>query len=468
MGLSVVCALAFQVNWLKDSKELTTKNFEETIRQSMVSIMNVLEQEFQKGNIIIDGEIDTAYGYTSKDSLYSFSFYSVSKAMEPPYYDDAFYSTLEKFSNAIEDRVSKDTSLIKSVAIIYNQRHKAKKDFLQHINVDSLVRNTLLTYNIDLDFSYGFYDEKKSLWRKMGGKPINDTLNIKKSPFKLSSEEIPTLHLKLYKSESYLYNKMLSNIIISSLLALFVIVSFAYALRIIFKQKKLSQIKTDFINNMTHELKTPLATIGMAIATIEEPDIISNEEIVRQFTKVIKEENERMNKQIELVLNAAKEDDTFSKLKKLPLNLNDILEPIIEHNKIRIEQRKGKLNLSLNAQNTMVLGDEMHLYQAINNLLDNAIKYSLKDVDINISTINIDDTIQIIISDKGIGIDKKEATLIFEKFYRVYTQDVHNVKGFGLGLNYVKKIAMAHQGTVTLKHNTIGTSFIFTLPIDYK
>ncbi|MDY7394071.1 HAMP domain-containing sensor histidine kinase [Aureibaculum sp. 2210JD6-5] len=465
MAISAVSAIFFQINWLKDSQQLTNKIFEENARLAITTTANIISEDQQNENIMIDGHVDAGWHYNSKDSLYSFNFYSVSKYKDSPPYTKDFYNQLEALNQSFTEHITQDTTVMKRVTVIYSQHNNAISSVYERINIDSILKSNLQKNNINLKFSYGFYHTHDSTFYNIGGEKVKDTLVLRDAKFKVKVEQVPTMHVQLYDSSSYVYKKLLANIIGSTLLVLIVISSFAYALRIIMKQKKLSQIKTDFINNMTHELKTPLATIGMATATIEEPDIIKNPEVVKQFTKVIKEENERMNRQIEMVLNVAKEDETIAKLNKKVVDINDILEPIIEHNRIRVKRNKGGITYKPNAVNTTIECDEIHIYQAINNLVDNAIKYSKDPIEITISSKNKDGFLIINVTDKGIGIKKQDESLIFDKFYRVPTKDVHNVKGFGLGLNYVKRIATAHNGAVHFKRNAIGSTFSIQLPL---
>jgi two-component system phosphate regulon sensor histidine kinase PhoR len=219
---------------------------------------------------------------------------------------------------------------------------------------------------------------------------------------------------------------------------------------------------------MTHEFKTPLASIGTAAVTIEEPEIIRNESMVRQFTKVIKEENERMNKQVEMILKLAQNDHLISKLNKEDIDINNIVISVVSQHNTRLDKNKGTITYEVKAQQTRIKIDEMHIYQAINNLVDNAIKYSYNAVDVKIISENKNEYLVIHVIDKGIGIKKEDEKRIFEKFYRVSTKDLHNIKGFGLGLSYVKQIVGAHNGYIKLLSSKKGSTFSLFLPLNTK
>lgn len=247
----------------------------------------------------------------------------------------------------------------------------------------------------------------------------------------------------------------------------FILLFFGYALTIIFKQKRLSEVKTDFINNMTHELKTPISTIGLSSETLLREDFSNDPERLQRYAGIIYKENKRLENQVERVLNIAKMDKEQIKLNYSLFDLHDLIQEacdVFEFNQI---ETGGKMHLELNAEKTLIKADEVHIGNLIHNLIDNAIKYCDKEPEITISTKNIGSSIQITIQDNGIGIKKENIRMIFDKFYRVSTGNVHNVKGFGLGLYYVKMIVESHGGKISVKSQIgQGTSFIIVLPMN--
>lgn len=240
---------------------------------------------------------------------------------------------------------------------------------------------------------------------------------------------------------------------------------FGYTLYIIFTQKKLSEMKTDFINNMTHEFKTPIATISLAVDSINNPIVLGNEEKILRFSKIIKQENIRMHKQVEKVLQMALLEKKDFNLKLSSVNIHDIILAAIENVSLQLEAKDGSVQVFLNASTAVVKGDQTHLSNIINNLLDNANKYSPKKPHITVFTRNVDNGLEIIVKDEGIGLSRDVRKFIFDKFYRVPTGNIHNVKGFGLGLSYVKTMVEAHKGKIEVRSELgKGSSFVLYFP----
>jgi two-component system phosphate regulon sensor histidine kinase PhoR len=248
-----------------------------------------------------------------------------------------------------------------------------------------------------------------------------------------------------------------------------IIAAFYLTVRTLLRQKKLSEIKSDFINNMTHELKTPLATISLAVDAIRNEKVINDREKLTYFSGIIKDENKRMNKQVETILQAALLDKDAIQLNPRPLHVHQVLENIRDNFALQLNERGGNASLELSASPDIVEGDEIHFTNMLSNLVDNAVKYSREDVPplIKISTQSAGKYIRIRIEDNGIGMNKETLTRIFEKFYRAHTGNVHNVKGFGLGLSYVKSMVDAHNGKIKAE-STVGKGSIFTVDIPLK
>jgi len=232
------------------------------------------------------------------------------------------------------------------------------------------------------------------------------------------------------------------------------------------KQKQIAAIKTDFINNMTHEFKTPIATINLALDAIKNPRIIADKDKVLNYVKMIREENKRMHAQVETVLRISKLDKNQLDVSKEIIDIQDILDDAISHIQLLIEDKGGQLITRFEAIQTDVLGNAFHLTNVFVNILDNAIKYSDKIPEITLFTENISNAILIHITDNGIGMSKSAQKHIFDKFYRETTGNIHNIKGHGLGLSYVKKIVELHQGKVTVvSEKGKGSTFTIKLPV---
>ncbi|MEZ4853932.1 sensor histidine kinase [Flavobacterium sp.] len=262
--------------------------------------------------------------------------------------------------------------------------------------------------------------------------------------------------------QKFLFSSIVGITTLSLLFTLVIVLTYWSALNQLLKQKQISEIKTDFINNMTHEFKTPIATINLALDAIKNPKIIDDKEKVQRYLQMIKDENKRMHAQVENVLRISKLEKNELDIFKEPTNVIDILENAIEHISLIVEARNGTVKTHFLAKRTTVLLNESHFTNVLVNILDNAVKYSPEAPDIDIYTENNKDFIVIKIQDKGLGMSKVAQKRVFEKFYREHTGDIHNVKGHGLGLAYVKQIIDDHNGEITVESEK-GKGSIFSI-----
>ena len=251
------------------------------------------------------------------------------------------------------------------------------------------------------------------------------------------------------------------------LFTLIIVSAFYVTVNALLRQKKLSEIKNDFINNMTHEFKTPLATISLAVDALRNEKVVQDREKSEYFTGIIKEENKRMNKQVETILQASLLDRQEQQLNLKPLHAHTIIQEAMENFHLQLEGKGGRAELQLNAKNDLLEADEVHFMNIITNLIDNAVKYSKENLVIRITTHSTTKSLVIRIEDNGIGMSKETQRRIFEKFYRAHTGNLHNVKGFGLGLSYVKTIVDAHQGKIKVD-SMVGKGTTFTLELPLK
>lgn len=250
---------------------------------------------------------------------------------------------------------------------------------------------------------------------------------------------------------------------------LVIFTAFYITLSALLNQKKLSEIKSDFINNMTHELKTPLATIALAVDAVRNEKVQSNKEKLDYFTSIIKEENVRMNKHVETILQSALMDRQELRLQPIEIDVHLLLHSLVDNYELQLADKQGSVEWKLNAATHIVEADETHFTNMLSNLLDNAIKYSKEQLLIRISTHSTHKHMVIRIEDNGIGMNKETVKRIFEKFYRAHTGNVHNVKGFGLGMSYVKSVIDAHKGRIKVDSTPgKGSSFIVEIPLKAK
>lgn len=277
------------------------------------------------------------------------------------------------------------------------------------------------------------------------------------------------LYLYFPKREGYLLKQTGILVIPTVILTGMLIGIFIFTILIILRQKKLSIIKNDFINNMTHELKTPISTISLASQMLRDNTVTMTPKSIDHISGIIYQESKRLTTQVEKVLQMAVFNEGKLKLKFKEVNLNTLINSVVLNFELRVKSKNGKLTSELNAESAIIKGDEVHITNVLFNLLDNAVKYSKDDPRIIISTELKDEFLVVSIKDHGIGIQKEYVGQIFERFYRVPTGNVHDVKGFGLGLSYVKKIVDAHFGKIKVESElNKGTKFMIYFPINVQ
>jgi two-component system phosphate regulon sensor histidine kinase PhoR len=274
------------------------------------------------------------------------------------------------------------------------------------------------------------------------------------------------LYLVLYDMDQFVLKSVSWMIAVAILFTLIIVTAFYLTIRTILTQKKLSEMKTDFINNMTHELRTPLATIAIAVDTLKNEKVIGDREKLISIGQIIKSENNRMNTQVEQILQAAQLDVNQVLKDKKDLHVHEVLQKIENKFALQVAERGAKIHFELRATNDLVSGHPVHFVNMLSNLIDNALKYSKEEepAELFIHTENKKRTIVISVRDNGIGMTKETLSRIFDKFYRAHTGNVHNVKGFGLGLNYTRKMVEAHHGSIHVESN-LGKGSVFTVAI---
>lgn len=262
---------------------------------------------------------------------------------------------------------------------------------------------------------------------------------------------------------------LLWRIAISILFTLIIIAAFYVTVRTMLKQKKLAEIKNDFINNMTHEFKTPIATISLAVDAMRNEKVMHDTQKLGYFSSIIKEENQRMNRQVETILKASQLEKQEADLNLKPIHVHELIKDVVDNFALQLEEKKGKVELELQAETDLVDADEVHFSNLVNNLVDNAVKYAREDIPpvIKLSTRSNGKHFIMRIEDNGIGMNRDTVKRIFEKFYRAHTGNVHNVKGFGLGLSYVKTMVEAHNGDIKAE-STLGKGSTFTVDLPLK
>ena len=343
--------------------------------------------------------------------------------------------------------------------------------------LDDFLRQELSDQGIEAAYSYGVYSKMEGRFIISNGREVNNGdytassfLDINGSDyhvnlFKGDVESPGSLMVYFPTKKALLWSSLLLNFIGAGLCILLILACFGYTIYIIFRQKQVSEMKTDFINNMTHEFKTPIATISLAADSITSTRIAGDPKKVSRFANIIKQENKRMNSQVEKVLQMAQIDKRDFNLRITDVNLHDVIRQAVENIELQVDKKNGVVKKDLKATQSTVQGDMTHLSNMINNLLDNANKYSPETPEITVLTRDIAGGVEVTIRDRGIGMNSEARKHIFDKFYRVHTGNLHDVKGFGLGLSYVKAMITAHKGSIDVKSELgKGSSFILSFP----
>jgi two-component system phosphate regulon sensor histidine kinase PhoR len=354
---------------------------------------------------------------------------------------------------------------------------------LEITKLDNYLKQEFEAQGINIDYEYGVYSNRSQSFLILNGKYVaeigstNQKSNMKSAPgmkqtqYKMplyeshAQDEPGYLYLYFPKKIGFVWRDLLPILLLSILFTGLILYCFSYTIYIILRQKKTNEIKTDFINNMTHEFKTPIATISLATDSIANPTIIADEGKVRRFLGIIKEENKRMLTQVEKVLQMAQIDKQQVSLKISLFDLNELLKQAGEHAELKLAERGGAIDINLLATNSTIEADQNHIANIIANLLDNAEKYTEVTPHIKLESHDDKNGVKFVISDNGIGMSKESLKHIYEKFYRVHTGNRHDIKGFGLGLSYVKAMVDAHSGKINVKSEIgKGTSFTIFLP----
>jgi two-component system phosphate regulon sensor histidine kinase PhoR len=349
---------------------------------------------------------------------------------------------------------------------------EGQKDVLDRIDTTQLrvlIKNHLNERGIEQPFDLAIVNDQGKfipVGPMSGPERISTGIQARLFPSDLLGKENSIL-INFPQKKLFILQQIWLPVISSMLFTGIVIFCFIYAIKVIIRQKNLSEIKNDFINNMTHEFKTPIATVSLAVEALQDPDLVNQDTFRNRYIGIINDENKRLGSQVEKVLQAATLDKKDFKLKIETLNINDALENAKDHILLQVEKKGGSLAFESSIENPYIEGDAFHLTHIINNLLDNAIKYSRSSPRIKLEAWEENGHIMISVKDNGIGMSKEAAKKIFDKFYRIPTGNVHDVKGFGLGLAYVKTMLEAHNGEIHV-NSELGKGSTFTIKLPKK
>jgi len=419
----------------------------------------VIVQKDDQGEDVFIFQTDTIV--TRTDSLYSVGVVKI----------DSFLSKLDTFELVrpdISKRVKVKAGQLKNIANqVRNEIYMWDVKDVDEELIGEVLKEELLNKNIPIDFEFGIARDSVINFPHA----VSDSVGVSGSEFRVNlyPNDIFQKNLQLAvffpDQDSFIYKSLNWLLVASILFSLFILMTFALSIFYILRQKKISEMKSDFINNMTHEFKTPIATISVATDSITNEKVLRDPERIKYFTGMIKKENTRMNRQVEDILTIARLDKKDFEFNWETIDVHELIKDAIQGIALQVEKKGGKITTHFDAKNPMATTDKIHCTNVVYNLIDNANKYSADSPEISISTKNSQHGVLISVEDKGIGMNKAVQGKIFERFYRQTSGNIHNVKGFGLGLSYVKAVLEANKGTITVQSEPgKGSKFDVYLP----
>ena len=513
MTLSLIGIVLVQVYWFNTSFKNNEEQFRFHVKQVIGNVADRLEKEeafsfidkYKKLKDSIGKEPQKSdfleFGYYQRNSrtnetiIYSNNIISEDYNISSSFFDKKSDSiklknfsskrTTEVYANrdidksGLNQKVNPDIKITKSgkLDILDNAQFEiffkdiaAAKPLQERISrekLQQLLKEELVEYGVNTAFEFSIYSN--SLATKIQSENFRfdkyDTYSIPVFKDNEGNEKYMLL-VCFPNKEKFLFSELVGISLLSIIFTLVIVIAYSSALNQLIRQRQISEIKTDFINNMTHEFKTPIATINLALDAIKNPKVIEDKEKVHRYLQMIRDENKRMHAQVENVLRISKLEKKELEINKESNNVHEILEEAIEHVSLIVEDRQGVIKTHLDATRTTALLNDVHFTNVLVNVLDNAIKYSPEAPIIDVYTENIKDFVIIKIKDQGIGMSKAAQKRIFEKFYREHTGDLHNVKGHGLGLSYVKRIIEDHNGQIFVEsEKEKGSTFIIKIPL---
>lgn len=459
--IALIGLMVIQSYWIKNAITVKEANFVRDVNEAISTVVYKLEK------IEAANRIQSQMNYMQQrqnwlqsiDSLNQ-SFIDGTTSFSDPW---AFNKFLQK-SMLAQDVLER---------MIYDYSNIPIENRINISLLDSLISNELNSKSIDTDFEFGIFSPvRNSMPIQKTGKYPKELLN-KGFSFALFPSDMfstPDYLMIFFPNEKrFLITQLWGTLSISIVFIIIIILSFAYTVITILKQKKISELKNDFINNMTHEFKTPISTISLACEALGDKDIIKSKNLYDNYINVINEENRRLGGMAERILQSASLEKGQIILKHEEVDVHEVINESIKNIQLQVEKKGGRISTDFNAESFIISLDKVHFTNVIFNLLDNANKYTPVSPEIKIMTENSYSGILISVQDNGTGISKANQKKIFEKLYRIPTGNIHNVKGFGLGLSYVKTIIERHGGKITLESElNKGTKFIIFLPLNNK
>ncbi|HYJ62825.1 MAG TPA: HAMP domain-containing sensor histidine kinase [Parafilimonas sp.] len=430
ISLSLIGIIVIQVNWFKNQLVIQQERFIEKVDKAGFNVSEELSKQASSN----------FFNFNKRPGLQTFP-------------ENLSFNIIRP--STISDRYT--------AAEIKEKLKKAfNKEGLDNVHFEFAVTSNANSFELELQsehFQQESLDTTRFRTRVIPIIPENATDIESVMPYEHLFILIPDFKLQVWHSLGWM-------IVFSALFTAIIIAAFFITVKTLLNQKKMSEIKSDFINNMTHEFKTPLATISLAVDALRNDKVHSDKTKWQYFNNIIKEENKRMNKHVETILQAALMEKQEFKLNLVSLHLHELIYNVTKNFQLQLQEKNSKIEYLLNAGNDVIEADEVHFSNVISNLIDNAIKYSKENLIIKIITHSTEKFVVLQIQDNGIGMSKETVKRVFEKFYRAHTGNLHNVKGFGLGMSYVKSVIDEHKGKIKVE-SVLGKGSTFTMEIPH-
>lgn len=504
MGLSFLALLFLQLNYIQEMVDMKKEQFDESVNRALYQAsrnlelnetlrylekdVNETERRAYKNDSVgtrsnrPDGTIQQSHQYSvaGKDGTVYSSFELKTIETKPSQMPKAMILHNDKTSlseaskslqQIVKNRYIYQKALLDEVvySILYSASEKPLKERINFKLLDQDLKAELMNNGINIPYHFTVSTQDgREVYRCPDYTDDGEEYTYSQVLFRNDPQsKMGVVRIHFPDMDSYIFSSV-KFMIPSIVFTVVLLVTFIFTIVVIFRQKRYTEIKNDFINNMTHELKTPIASISLAAQMLNDESVSKSPAMMKHLGGVINDESKRLRFLVEKVLQMSMFDRKKAVFKKKKLDLNEMVENIANSFTLRVEHTGGRIYTEINAVDSTIYADEMHFQNVINNLLDNAVKYRKPDqpVDIYLTTWNDDSHLYLSIRDTGLGIKKENLKKVFEKFYRVHTGNVHDVKGFGLGLAYVKKIIMLHNGEISVDSDYgKGTKFTIKLPI---
>ena len=486
MSCSFFALLVLQVKYIEEIASMRYEQFDESVKRSLYNAAHKLElnetmrhlekdakdtqiiEHLKKQNVEV---VTRQYEFKSNGKVSSFEMRTIVVPQSPIKKEKNIPEASRSLQEIIRNRYVHQRALMDEAIykMLYTTSSLPLEQRIDFVTMSQDLEAELLHNGIELPYHFAvFTSDGREIYRSEGYEDdesegtYTQVLFGNDPPSKMGLLKIhfPTVNSYIFSSVSFMIPALFFTIVLC--------IAFIYTLYVILRQKKVTELKNDFINNMTHEFKTPISTISLASQMLTDSSVTKSPQMLQHITGIISDETKRLRFQVEKVLQISLFDDKKAVMKNSEIDLNDLLSGVVNIFALKVEKNGGTITTHFEAEDATIFADEMHITNVMFNIMDNAVKYKRDEepLRLNIHTWNEDNKLYLSIQDNGIGIKKENLKRVFDRFYRVHTGNLHNVKGFGLGLAYVKKVIQDHHGSIRAESELgVGTKFIIVLPL---